>query len=84
MQEAMTKWTQMQTVYVIPLMVGFGAYSFSAGLGIYWLMQNILAIIQTIVQYRHADGKMDIESIKEDFNKLRSKFLTFNSQPTKV
>lgn len=68
MQEAMTKWTQMQTVYMIPLLVGFGAYSFTAGLGLYWLVQNIIATVQTIVQYRHSDGRLNWEDTKEDFN----------------
>lgn len=67
MQEAMTKWTQMQTVYVIPFMVAFGAYSFSAGLGLYWFVQNLLAIGQTTIQYRHSDGRLNWEDTKKDF-----------------
>lgn len=74
MQEALNKWTQMQMVYFIPVMIGVGAYSFPAALGIYWLVQNIFAILQTIVQYRHADGKLSIESVKEDIGNFLSRF----------
>ncbi len=74
MQEAMTKWTQMQTIYVIPFMIGFGAYSFTAGLGMYWLVQNLFAIVQTIIQYRHSDGRMNRADIKEDLNNLMERF----------
>lgn len=74
MQEALNKWTQMQMVYFIPVMIGVGAYSFPAALGIYWLVQNTFAIIQTIVQYRHADGKLSIESVKEDIGNFLSRF----------
>lgn len=73
MQEAMNKWTQMQLTYFLPLMVGIGAYSFSAALGLYWLVQNIFAIGQTIVQYRHADGKLNWASIKEDIRNYQNK-----------
>lgn len=76
MQEAMTKWTQMQTVYMIPLLVGFGAYTFTAGLGLYWLVQNIVATIQTIIQYRAADHRMSWEAIKEDWSKFVNKTKT--------
>lgn len=72
-QEAMNKWMQMQMVYLLPLMIGFGAYSFSAALGLYWLTQNIFAIIQTGVQNRHADGKLNWAAIKEDIASIGKK-----------
>lgn len=70
MQEAMNKWMQMQTTYFLPIMIGIGAYSFTAALGIYWLTQNLFAIAQTTVQYRHADDRLNWPAVKEDFKKL--------------
>lgn len=75
MQEAMNKWMQMQTTYFLPLMIGIGAYSFTAALGIYWLTQNLFAIGQTFIQYRHADGKLNWKDTKEDLLNLKVKFL---------
>jgi YidC/Oxa1 family membrane protein insertase len=57
MQEAMMKWTQMQTKYLIPVMIGIGSYSFAAGLGLYWFIQNILTILQLKVQYNWTEIK---------------------------
>lgn len=75
MQEAMNKLTQFQLTYFLPLMVGVGAYSFSAALGLYWLVQNIFAILQTMVQYGYLDGKMNLALIKKNFADYRNKIL---------
>ena len=86
MQEDMQKMTQLQMNYLMPLVVGFGAFSFNAALGLYWTVQNIIAIIQTVIQYRIADKKMSVEAIKEDFSNLfnkncltKSYFLSFTN-----
>lgn len=50
MQEDMQKMMQMQTTYLIPVMIGVASYSFSAALGLYWLTQNVFAIGQMYVQ----------------------------------
>lgn len=66
MQEALNKWNQMQMIYLIPFMIGVGAYSFPAALSLYWLVQNIFAIFQTVIQYRHGEGRLSFNSIKLD------------------
>ena len=40
---------QMQTTYILPVMIGFFSYSFSVGLSLYWNTFTIFGIIQ---QYR--------------------------------
>lgn len=71
MQEEMQKMMQMQTTYLIPVMIGFAAYSFSAALGLYWLVQNLFAIVQMIVQNKfldaeHVEKKFEREVAKEE------------------
>lgn len=64
-QEDMQKMMQVQTTYFIPVAVGLAAYSFPAALGLYWLTQNVFAIVQTFVQNKIFDeGKTIIEALK--------------------
>ena len=41
-----------QMTVIFPLLIGFFAWSFAAILPVYWIMQNLLAIIQTLVHNR--------------------------------
>jgi YidC/Oxa1 family membrane protein insertase len=65
MQEEMQKMMQMQTTYLIPVMIGFASYSFTAALSLYWLTQNIFAIVQMYVQNR----MLDAEHVEKKFEK---------------
>jgi YidC/Oxa1 family membrane protein insertase len=74
MQEEMQKMMQMQTTYLIPVMIGMASYSFSAALSIYWLTQNVFAIGQMFVQNKMSDDstpstpapKEKVTSVKEE------------------
>lgn len=60
MQEEMQKMMQMQTTYFLPFIVGVGAFSFPAALGVYWFTSNLFAILQTLTQYRMMDLNMSL------------------------
>ena len=47
--EDMQKAINKQMVLIFPVMIGFFAFNFAAILGLYWFMQNTLAIIQTLI-----------------------------------
>lgn len=47
--EIMQRSTQ-QTMYILPVMLGFFALSFPAGLSLYWTTQNGFVIIQQLIQ----------------------------------
>lgn len=49
--EIMQRSTQ-QTMYILPVMLGFFALSFPAGLSLYWTTQNGFVIIQQLIQER--------------------------------
>lgn len=65
LQQALNRWNQLQMIYVIPLAVGLGAYQFHGALGFYWLLQNIFTIVQTVIQYRFMDGKLNVRKLKD-------------------
>lgn len=54
--------TQRTMLYAMPLMIGFFTYSLPSGLGLYWVVSNIVGIIQ---QYFINKQPLPIE-IKED------------------
>jgi YidC/Oxa1 family membrane protein insertase len=64
-QERMQQMTQMQMKYVFPLLIGFASYSFTAALGIYWLTQNVFAIIQTDLQNKQLDKEFGIAPVEK-------------------
>jgi YidC/Oxa1 family membrane protein insertase len=70
MQEDMQKMMQTQTVYFIPVIIGITSYSLSAALGLYWLVQNLFAIIQINIQNNMIDGNHDT---LRDYFKNRNK-----------
>jgi YidC/Oxa1 family membrane protein insertase len=66
MQEEMQKMMQMQTTYLIPVMIGMASYSFSAALSLYWLVQNVFAIGQMVVQNKVLDAKKEEKKFKKE------------------
>jgi YidC/Oxa1 family membrane protein insertase len=64
-QEDMQKMMQMQTTYLIPVMIGMASYSFSAALGMYWLTQNVFAMGQMYVQNRMSGDTTSSKPLKE-------------------
>ena len=56
MQENINKINKIQMMYVLPAIVALGAYGFYTALSFYWLIQNILSIVQTYLQFNF-DGK---------------------------
>ena len=50
------KQQQMMTI-MMPLMLGFFSYSLASGLGLYWVIGNIIAIVQQYVMNRTGLGK---------------------------
>lgn len=78
MQEMTQKWTRLQMVYLLPLMVGFGAYSFSAALGLYWTVQNLFALVQTIIQYRMMNHRLGWNETKEDLSRFFNKLMRWD------
>lgn len=74
MQEEMQKMMTMQTTYILPLIIGVASYSFPAALGVYWLTQNVFAIVQMYVQFKGVKNilnyfKKNTTSVKQE--KLR-------------
>ncbi len=54
--------TQKTMMYTMPLFIGWMAHSFAAGLALYWVMFNILSILQQMyVNYKHP--KMAIPAV---------------------
>lgn len=57
-QEDFAKSMQMQMRYILPLMIGFIAYSTSGAVALYWTTSNILSIVQELLMRRNkADTK---------------------------
>lgn len=52
-QEQLGKTMQTQLLYVIPFIVGFSATYFPAALGLYWITNNIISILQDVLIKRH-------------------------------
>ncbi len=65
MIEMQKKTMRFQMLYLIPGMVVFGAYYFSIALSLYWIVQNILGIIQIVVQYSYTKGRIDYDKMQE-------------------
>lgn len=75
MQEEMQKMMQMQTTYLLPLVIGVASYSLPAALGVYWLTQNIFAIVQMEIQNRISDGRIVLK--KKEGKKEKQRIAEF-------
>jgi len=84
MQEEMQKMMQMQTKYMLPLVIGAASYSFSAALGVYWLTQNIFAIVQTKVQNKMMDDEKNTSGAKPEEKLREVSFESVESSPESV
>ncbi len=52
--------TQKAMLYFMPLMMAYITFTVPAGLGLYWVVFNILGILQQLyVNYTHRQGKLD-------------------------
>ncbi|MBO4871987.1 MAG: YidC/Oxa1 family membrane protein insertase [Lachnospiraceae bacterium] len=58
---------------VMPLMIGFMAISFPAFLGLYWLVQSLVMLVQQILINKSLDKKTTEELIKENIEKANKK-----------
>ena len=57
----------------MPLMLGFMAISFPAFLGLYWLVQSLVMLLQQIMINKSLDKKTNEELIKENIEKANKK-----------
>ncbi len=60
MQAQMAKSMQVQTLYILPIMVGFIAYRVSAAVALYWITSNIFTIAQELYTARKMRRKHEI------------------------
>lgn len=67
-QESMNRINNMQMLYMVPALIGFGAYSFYAALSVYWLTQNIFSLIQTLIQFKFVEIKGYVNKLKVILN----------------
>lgn len=68
LQESMNKLNNFQMLFIVPALVGLGAYSFFVALSVYWLTQNIFSLFQTFIQFGYLnDTKLYLKSFR---NKL--------------
>ena len=58
---------------IMPLMIGFMAISFPAFLGLYWLVQSLVMMVQQILINKALDKKTNEELIKENIEKANKK-----------
>ena len=69
---------------IMPLMSAFFCFSFSSGIGIYWIAGSVVRSIQQVAVNKHID-KMDIEAIiKKNEEKRRAKLQKAGLDPDKV
>ena len=54
---------------VMPLLSAWMSYTFTAGLGIYWIASNILAIAQTFILHKMYDPKKVLAEVEEKIAK---------------
>lgn len=48
---------QKMMIYIFPAMAGFFAFTYPAGLGLYWLVGTVFMICQQYVANRQAEDK---------------------------
>lgn len=73
MQEAINKINKIQMLYMVPILVSLASYSFPVALSFYWLIQNILTIVQIKVQFIMDNGKCRFNNIKKSvFNVINN------------
>lgn len=53
--------TQKTMLYMMPLMIGFFAFSMPAGVALYWVVQNIFTFAQQIISMRKPLAKVSVE-----------------------
>ena len=81
--ESMNQSMKMMNNFM-PIMSIFFCFSFSSGIGIYWIMGSVIRSIQQIAINKHID-KMDIDAlIKKNEEKRREKLVKAGLDPDKV
>ena len=64
---------QKMMAFMMPLMIGAISWSLSAGLGVYWMLGNIIAIVQQVIVNRTAFGREMREHMEKQARKRHAK-----------
>lgn len=64
--ESITSATNKQMTYILPLFTGYLAYTFPAGLGLYWVTQSVLTIGQQYIFLRQHPLKPAVTQVSND------------------